>query len=252
MEPITSEPTRARSVSNASSSSLSSLASSNVSDTPVKKRKLANRTKKSGGSTPPTSIDGRSSLASSENSSAHSAAAWAKKRRALLNRRGGRPFELEEDVEDRKVYLTCGLYAPSAHLHNAKPAAIVNEKALGRARRQVTGKDSLTASRNGPQKGKKKASVLTGARREAAERNFSFGLPIHHGETLLAKQRDFKLPWDILNDFDLGRVPETEEGAQYRAATLDRIGQYKEPGSYKTIHDCMRHMSLMLKSARLT
>jgi hypothetical protein len=183
---------RNRSCSDASSdlsSILSSLEDSDSSedDAPAAKRRRKNQ------STPPTDID-------------------EPQRKRAPGKRGGRSVQREEDVADRKVYLTQGLYSGVAGNNG-----IVREQ-----RKQVVAKAH-------------KPKPLTWRDKERISNELRLELPLHHGLALLAEKRDFRLPWDILQDFDLSRLPDTVEGLTFRSDALDRIGLDKTPTWYRSI-----------------
>lgn len=124
-------------------------------------------------------------------------------------RRGGRAIQSEYDVKDRKEYLDAGLYAPTRG--NSQP---------GRAARVKQAKANT-------------GRLLKTVAEIAA--NFRMELPQQDGLTVMQEQRDFRLPCDILNDFDLSRLPDTVEGTAYRSDALDRLGQDEWPTTYRTI-----------------
>lgn len=111
------------------------------------------------------------------------------------------------DVVDRKEYFESGLYSGATNSSSGKTRVKRTAKSIGRLSRPL----------------------------EEIVQNFTFGLPLHHGKTLLEQGRDFRLPWDILNDFDLAYLPETPEGLRYRSDALDRVGRQMKPTAYKHI-----------------
>ena len=130
-------------------------------------------------------------------------------RKRAPGKRGGKAIQLEADVPDRKEYLFQGLYAPL-------------RQGAG------SGRDQRKNSIKPP-----KAKLFRS--RDEISQNFKFDLPLHYGETLLEEQRIFRLPWDVLQDFDLARLPESVEGLAFRSDALDRIGRYKIPTFYRKI-----------------
>jgi hypothetical protein len=114
----------------------------------------------------------------------------------------------EYDVPDRKTYFEAGLY--SGATNNAGGTR-------GRVKRTAKIADKLSKPR------------------EEVIQSFKFNLPMFHGMTILGQNRDFRLPWDILNDFDLSRLPDTPEGLIFRSSALDRFGRQKKPPAYKHI-----------------
>ena len=200
---------RPRSASCASdaSSALSALSSDTEADeaaaAEVVKSAPKQRKKRADGSTPPTSADGSS-----------------QQKRKKLGASGLRasqgPGKSEYEVKDRKAYLDAGLY-------NAAVNAASGQK-------QQPGRLARTASVNRSKPARPSKATL-----EAMARTFTWELPLHHGATLLEQSRDFRLPWDILNDFDLSRLPDTVEGVAYRSDALDRMSEWKHPAPYKQI-----------------
>lgn len=124
----------------------------------------------------------------------------------------------EYDVEDRKEYFEAGLYSGATNNLG---------KNAGRAKmqRRITAKGAVRLSRP----------------LEEVVENFKFGLPLFHGLTLLQQERDFRLPWDIRNDFDLSCLPETAEGLTFRSDAWDRVGRQKKPAPYKQISQSMSY-----------
>lgn len=116
----------------------------------------------------------------------------------------------EYDVEDRKEYLEAGLYSGATNSTGTGSRVKMQ-------RRSTSGKGRLSRSL------------------EEIAKDFRLGLPLYHGMSLLQQERDFRLPWDIRNDFDLSCLPETAEGVKYRSDAWDRIGRQKTPTPYKQI-----------------
>ena len=171
------------------------------------------RKNRADGSTPPTSADGSSQQK-------------RKKTGASGLRASQGPGKSEYEVKDRKAYLDAGLY-------NAAVNAASGQK-------QQPGRLARTASVNRSKPARPSKATL-----EAMARTFTWELPLHHGATLLEQHRDFRLPWDILNDFDLSRLPDTVEGVAYRSDALDRMSEWKHPAPYKQIKqsECCRAMA---------
>lgn len=113
----------------------------------------------------------------------------------------------EYDVKDRKEYLDAGLYAPIRG--NSQPG------------RQARAKQA-------------KSGRLVRTVAEIAA-NFRMDLPLHHGLAVMEQKRDFRLPYDVLNDFDLSKLPDTVEGTAFRSDALDRVGQHEDPTNYRPI-----------------
>lgn len=116
----------------------------------------------------------------------------------------------EEDVVDRKTYFEAGLYSGATNSHN-------NARRVKSQRAFTSGTQRLSRSI------------------EDIVHDFKLDLPLFYGQTLLEQQRDFRLPWDIINDFDLSYLPETPEGLKYRSDALDRVGRQMKPTFYKHI-----------------
>lgn len=124
-------------------------------------------------------------------------------------KRGGRAVQSEYDVKDRKDYLDAGLYAPARG--NSQP---------GRAARAKLAKST--------------SGRLIKTIAEIAG-NFRMDLPQQAGLASMDQEREFSLPYDVLNDFDLSRLPDTVEGTVFRSDALDRLGVDEQPTNYRTI-----------------
>lgn len=197
-EPSMSRSVHARTTSVASSSDLSSILSSE-DEAPTRKRQRVK-----GSNTPPTSVDDDEDDEIVQQRLARKARAAALR----IQREMEEIAQAEQDVPDRKLYLLAGLYASS---NNAR----------GVQSRRKTNKH--TAKRGN--------AVNTD---ELAE-TFKFELPMHHGTTILNEERNFRLPWDIQNDFDLSTLPVTVDGLKFRSDALDRISRQKQPPPFKHI-----------------
>jgi hypothetical protein len=122
-------------------------------------------------------------------------------------KRGAKAVQSEYDVKNRKAYLDAGLYAST--------------------------RGSTQPGRQARAKQVKNARLLKTVAEIAA--SFRMDLPLHHGLAVIEQRRDFRLPYDILNDFDLSKLPDTVEGTAYRSDALDRIGQYENPTTFRPI-----------------
>lgn len=220
--------------SRSDSSSACSIVSSELSDldeemetTTSKRSKGAKRRRVSDGSTPPTSVgddatsEGGCALAkkAASNKKVKMPGSYNPKGKAMD--RSKMPFP-EEDVVDRKEYLQVGLYAA---VQPTQPSSSRLQK-----RQQQDKRKKAAASCSTTKQGKLSAKTI-----ETISNSFTWGLPLHYGATLLEQKRIFRLPWDILNDFDLSRLPATPEGIAFRSDALDRIGKQKVPTVYKNI-----------------
>lgn len=201
---------RARSMSDASSE-LSSVLSDTAGseddddDNTGSGGAAGNKRRRKNRSTPPTSLDEPRA----------GAGGHTPRKRTYVKRanRAAAAWQAEEEVKDRKEYLHQGLYAPS-----------LNRGVTAREQRKGVMIKQLQPKRLSA---KEKAKISD---------NFKFKLPLHHGATLLEQRRDFRLPWDILQDFDLSRLPDSVEGVAYRSDALDRVGRSKNPTHYREIH----------------
>jgi len=216
---------RARSGSTASKSSemsseLSDLDIDNTVAVPVTtssmKKVVKRRRRASGGSTPPTSVDDDDAAPPLASKKVKMPASYRHGKQALVDR-SKLPFP-EEDVQDRKEYLQVGLYA------------LVQPKSSQTSSSRVQKRQKTAASTSTSKPAKLSAKTV-----EHISSTFTWGLPLHYGATILEQQRTFRLPWDVLSDFDLSRLPDTPEGVAFRSDALDRIGKQKVPTFYKNI-----------------
>lgn len=122
-----------------------------------------------------------------------------------------KPSMCDYDTVDRKDYLRAGLYSGATNSMSGTGRVKSQQKVDAKGRIQLSRPiDEIT-------------------------RTFKFGIPLFHGESLLGQHRTFRLPWDILSDFDLSRLPETPEALRHRSDALDRVGTQMKPTSYKSI-----------------
>lgn len=129
----------------------------------------------------------------------------------VYGRKAIREGPSEYDVEDRKEFFEAGLYSGATNTMNNN----------GRVKMQ-----------------RRSAAKGTGRLLRPIEeivKDFKLGLPLFHGLKLLEEKREFRLPWDIRNDFDLSCLPESAEGLKFRSDAWDRVGRQKKPAPYKQI-----------------
>lgn len=187
--PTTSIVQHARNVSSISTSDLSCLSSdlSSVDSSDDEDAVARKKRRRRGSTTPPGSQDGERAQ-----KRVKARAAPAKRQRSTRSR------QTEEDVPDRKLYLVAGLYS---------------------------GGQTSVADRSAP----RRSSVAISKRGSGRSMNdiaasFVFGLPQSHGLRRIEEDREFALPWDINNDFNLSFLPDTVDGIKFRSDALDRLG----------------------------
>lgn len=95
----------------------------------------------------------------------------------------------------KKVYLKSGLYSSDLKVNPVENAAKNGSKSLGASR-------AIVSSRQ-------RAKAESAAAAVAATVNSFFELPINYGSVLIARQKDFTLPFDIMQAWQLGLLRKT-------------------------------------------
>ncbi|KAG0315909.1 Histone-Lysine N-Methyltransferase ash1l [Linnemannia gamsii] len=95
----------------------------------------------------------------------------------------------------KKVYLKSGLYSSDLKVNPVENAAKNASKSLGASR-------AIVSSRQ-------RAKAESAAAAAAATINSFFELPINYGSVLISRQKDFTLPFDIMQAWQLGLLRKT-------------------------------------------